>query len=81
MYYEINVSKMNPNSKRHEHYFATARRSLTDRLATYKLLKHFLGLFPKPEYDITVSYHSEGFTGESAESYIQDYESGCVNKQ
>jgi hypothetical protein len=54
MYYEINVAKFNTFTHRHEHLFATAERSLTDRKSALALLKQFIPMFPKPEYNITI---------------------------
>lgn len=58
MYYEINVSKKREISGRtpqYAHYFATAERSITDTETLKVVVKHFLEIFPKPEYQISVS--------------------------
>lgn len=62
MYYEINVSKKREVSGRtpqYAHYFATAKRSITDTNTLKEILKHFLSIFPKPEYQISISLDEE----------------------
>ena len=58
MYYEINVSRKKKDGG-YYHWFATAKRSLTDSFETTQLLKVFMVTFPEPEHKITVSYHPE----------------------
>ena len=54
MYYEINVSKFNPDTGRYEHYFATAERSITNMFKLQKIVDDFKIKFPKSEgFEIT----------------------------
>ena len=57
MFYEVNISKFNkktvPNSYRH--YFATAPRSITNKLDLKIILEDFVVKFPEPEFNITVT--------------------------
>ena len=49
MYYEINVSKLNPNTGKYEHYFATAERSITNMFKLEKIINDFKIKFPTIE--------------------------------
>ena len=49
MYYEINVSKLNPHTGRYEHYFATAERSITNMFKLEKIANDFKIKFPTIE--------------------------------
>lgn len=54
MYYEINVAKLNPDTGRYEHYFATAERSITNMFKLQKIVDDFKIKFPKSEgFEIT----------------------------
>jgi hypothetical protein len=61
MYYEINVSKFNPVSKRHEHYFATHQRSLrSGELNARHAAFDFVERFPESEgFKVTLSGYEE----------------------
>ena len=59
MYYEINVSKRQPNGG-YKHYFATAKRSITSESELTTILKDFDVKFPQPEFHLSATYHSEG---------------------
>lgn len=72
MYYEINVAKMNEKTKRFEHYFATNKRSITTTDKAIEVGKKFKELFPFPEYDVTISYHSEGYLGTGLDAFLND---------
>lgn len=78
MYYEINVAKKREYrgslsaTYQYVHLFATAKRSLTDRESTIKLLQEFTEKFPEPEYAITVSYHEENFEGWTAKEFLDE---------
>jgi hypothetical protein len=76
MYYEINVSKkrgagwLNPND--YGHYFATAPRSLQSKKETKAMLKHFLEIFPEPEYKISVCKEiQEGIYYPNAKQFLE----------
>jgi len=73
MYYEINVSKKDKDGT-YRHYFATARRSLTNSTNAVMVLKHFQVLFPTPDYDIIVSKHFEQFTGYSPDAFLKEFD-------
>ena len=54
MYYEINVAKLNPDTGRYEHYFATAERSITNMFKLEKIVNDFKIKFPTIEgFEIT----------------------------
>jgi len=79
MYYEINVAKKddkktygNYNEISYKHYFATAKRSLTSRDETIKILKEFMVKFPEPEYKISINYHPENSFMYSPEEFLYD---------
>ena len=79
MYYEINVAKQRKytgslsSTYQYVHLFATAKRSLTDREATIKLLQEFTEKFPEPEYNISVSYYEESGQGWSAKDFLNEH--------
>lgn len=49
MYYEINVAKLNPDTGRYEHYFATAERSITNMFKLESIINDFKMKFPTIE--------------------------------
>ena len=49
MYYEINVSKLNPNTRRYEHYFATSERSIISLSSLVDMVDDFRIRFPESE--------------------------------
>lgn len=54
MYYEINVSKLNPDTGRYIHYFATSERSITDFYKCQQIIAEFKIKFPESEgFNIT----------------------------
>ena len=60
MYYEINVSKLNPDTGRYEHYFATSERSITNILKLQKIVDDFKIKFTKSEgFEITLYMFGE----------------------
>lgn len=64
MYYEINVSKADPErdwkgNPSYRHLFATAPRSLTDENELKRCLKILVEKFPAPEYCISVHQDKE----------------------
>jgi len=72
MYYEINVSKriengFNSEGKKYapeyRHFFATAPRSCTSQSQLKKVLKEIVEKFPKPAYEVMVTYNSEQIEG------------------
>ena len=69
MYYEINVAKKDSKGQ-YRHYFATAPRSLTFYKEAIKVLKHFIVLFPAPEYNMTVNKNPEQFSCSSPEDFL-----------
>jgi len=71
MYYEINVAKI-AKDRIYKHFFATAKRSITDKDKAVEVLKTMMEKFPEPEYNITVNYHSEGYTGCDAQDFIKN---------
>ena len=57
MYYEINVSKLNPDTGRYEHYFATAERSITNMFKLQTAVDDFKNRFPESEgFKITCTH-------------------------
>jgi hypothetical protein len=57
MYYEINIAKQNKTigaNGRYEHYFATADRSITDRIRMEKVYADIKKAFPEPDFKISV---------------------------
>ena len=57
MYYEINVSKLNPNTGRYEHYFATAERSITNMFKLQTVVDDLKNRFPESEgFEITCTH-------------------------
>ena len=57
MYYEINVSKLNPDTGRYEHYFATAERSITNMFKLQKIVDDFKIKFSEEEgYKLTCTH-------------------------
>lgn len=67
MYYEINVAKettyYGSKEKFYAHFFATAKRSITDRETLKKVYVELKAAFPEPKYNITVKYCSETMEG------------------
>jgi hypothetical protein len=67
MYYEINVAKkitkddgMIPSViGQHHHFFATAKRSITDEKTLKKVYHVFRNVFPEPEYKIDITRWEE----------------------
>jgi hypothetical protein len=60
MYYEINVAKLTDNKELpYKHFFATAKRSCTSIHEAQEVLAEFVVKFPKPEYNIMMSYCEE----------------------
>jgi hypothetical protein len=61
-FFEINVAKKDGEYSNGEtmykHYFATAERSITSDEKIKEVYAHFKTIFPKPEYNITVTYYS-----------------------
>lgn len=57
MYYEINVSKLNPETGRYIHYFATSERSITDFYKCQQIIAEFKIKFPEEEgYKLTCTH-------------------------
>ncbi len=57
MYYEINVSKLNPENGRYVHHFATSERSITDFYKCKKMIEEFKIKFPESEgFKITCTH-------------------------
>lgn len=57
MYYEINVSKLNPETGRYEHYFATAERSITNMFKFQTVVDDLKNRFPESEgFKITCTH-------------------------
>jgi len=62
MYYEINVAKLvkvHSRSCSYKHFFATAKRSITTEFELKEVLKHFLVIFPSPEFLMNVTRYQE----------------------
>lgn len=77
MYYEINVAKKVKRSgigESYQHYFATAPRSITFYKDAVEKLKHFMVLFPTPEYDVTIHENPEQFTSYSSEEFLKKFD-------
>ena len=49
MYYEINVAKLNKETCRYEHYFATSERSIPTLSCLQRVLRDFIVRFPEKE--------------------------------
>lgn len=71
MYYEINVAKQNAKGE-YIHYFATAKRSITDKEKLKVVATDIVSKFPAPKYKITVSYSPEISTGMGVEDFLLD---------
>jgi hypothetical protein len=79
MYYEINVSKkitkddgMIPSViGQYHHFFATAKRSITDLKTLHKVYKVFKKVFPEPNYKIDITKWEETGHGIDPKSLIQ----------
>lgn len=71
MYYEINVAKKNEKGD-YEHYFATAKRSITTKTRLKIIVTDFMEKFPEPEFSISVAYAPEMSVGMSAESFLEN---------
>lgn len=71
--YEINVSKREADGG-YRHYFATASRSITNRLALEKVVADFVNRFPSPEFNISVSYTPQKGMIMSARSFMSNPE-------
>ena len=71
MHYEINISKQNEKGEYH-HYFATHKRSITNQARLKVIVEDFLIRFPKPEFNISVSYNPEVSRRMSAEAFIEN---------
>lgn len=57
MYYEINVSKLNPDTGRYEHYFATAERSITNMFKLQTVVDDLKNRFSESEgFKITCTH-------------------------
>lgn len=69
MYYEINVSKQNQSGD-YIHYFATAKRSITNKEKLKAVVQDFMTCFPAPQYKIGVSCNPEISTGMDAEAFL-----------
>ena len=71
MYYEINVAKKDKKGE-YRHYFATAKRSITTQTQLQEMTKHFMTVFPAPEYHISVSYVPEVSYGMEAQDFLNN---------
>jgi len=71
MYYEINVAKKNEKGQ-YVHYFATARRSITDRATLKTVVEDFVVRFPEPEFNITISYSPEVSHVMTVENFLEN---------
>ena len=57
MYYEINVSKLNPQTGKYEHYFATSERSITNMFKLQTVVDDLKNRFPESEgFKITCTH-------------------------
>ena len=74
MYYEINVAKKFKGSMgiNYKHFFATAPRSITSRDELKSVYAELKQAFPKPMYDITISYNPETSTGVNIKVDVDD---------
>lgn len=83
MYYEINVSKLTKRAgigERYEHYFATAKRSITFYEDACEMLKEFQKIFPAPEFNITISEVPEQYKMYTPEEFLNEFEKRRKNK-
>jgi len=71
MYYEININKLK-TSNHYAHYFATAKRSITNKVDAALMLRNLEDKFPMPEYRITISKHHETIYSCSAEKFLEN---------
>lgn len=55
-YYEVNVSKKNTHDGRYSHFFATAPRSITDRIRLRAVLDEIKAKFPEPEFVVSATF-------------------------
>lgn len=72
MHYEINVSKLNEKDGEYYHLFATNKRSCDSVIATVRVLRIFLKLFPFPEFAINVMKWEETGQGVNTERFLND---------
>lgn len=72
MHYEINVSKLNKKDGEYYHLFATHKRSCDSTIATVRVLRTFLKLFPSPEYSIDLTKWEETGQGVNKERFLND---------
>lgn len=71
MHYEINVSKKNESGD-YIHYFATHSRSITSKERLKVIVEDFLTKFPKPEFNISVSYREEKGISMDANAFMEN---------